>query len=224
MPAETPVIELLRQHSYFHSIDERLLRELAGQTVRRIYQPEEVVFHRGEPSAGLWLLESGSVKISRVSAEGTEHIAHLLGSGDSFNDVAAVDGGPYPATAIALTLAICWLLPGEMLRRHLRDDLTINHNVIMFLARRARALNDQIEELALYSVLVRLVRFLIEQADSPTLTDPGITRAAIAAHLATTPETVSRTLAKLQEMGCIRFDRHRILIIDEDRLRTLAQL
>ena len=47
---------------------------------------------------------------------------------------------------------------------------------------------------------------------------------AIAAHLATTPETVTRSLTRLQEMDCIRFDRHRIIITDETRLRALALL
>ena len=53
---------------------------------------------------------------------------------------------------------------------------------------------------------------------------PKPARAAIAGHLNTTPETISRVLVKLQDAGAIRFDRHRILITDRDLLRSIAEL
>lgn len=224
MSSSDTVIELLRKHSFFQGISSSLLNELSRQTHSRLFQPDEIIFLRGEPSAGLWFIETGSVKIARISADGTEHIGHLLGPGDSFNEIAAIDGNSCPANATALSLAVCWLLPGEFLRRELATNSLITRNVLGLLTQRVRGLNDQIEELALYSVLVRLIRFLILQADNPALSAPGITRAAIAAHLATTPETVTRSLARLQDMGCIRFDRHRIIITDETRLRALALL
>jgi len=65
---------------------------------------------------------------------------------------------------------------------------------------------------------------LLAQAENPSLSGPGVTRAAIAAHLATTPETISRALAKLQEAGAIRFDRHRIIITNGELLRSMAVL
>ncbi len=94
----------------------------------------------------------------------------------------------------------------------------------MLLARRVRGLVHQIEDLALYGAVVRLARFLLKQAEDPALSAPGVTRAAIAAYLATTPETISRALRTLEDNGAIRFDRHRIVIIREDLLRDLAAL
>ena len=54
--------------------------------------------------------------------------------------------------------------------------------------------------------------------------ESGVTRAAIAAHLATSPETISRSLRALEEAGAIRFDRHRIIIVDSDLLQSIALL
>jgi CRP-like cAMP-binding protein len=76
----------------------------------------------------------------------------------------------------------------------------------------------------LYSVPARLARFLLSQSEAPALEGPGITRTAIASHLATTPETISRTLRMLEDAGAIRFDRHQILIVNEALLRDLAML
>jgi len=58
----------------------------------------------------------------------------------------------------------------------------------------------------------------------PQLNASGVTHAAIAARLNATPQTISNAMRSLQESGAICFDHHRILIIDEDRLRAIAQL
>lgn len=224
MESHTDPSNLFSRHSYFQLASPGLLEQIAARSRRHIFKAEEIIFMEGDTGTSLWIVESGSVKISRIRGEGSEHILHLLGSGDSFNDIAAVDGGPTPVMATALSLAVCWALPAAALRECLASHPDLAMNVITLLSKRVRHLIDQLEELALYSVMVRLIRFLLAQADHPTLNEPGITRAAIAAHLATTPETVSRSLLKLQELGYIRFDRHRIMITDRETLRTLALL
>ena len=96
--------------------------------------------------------------------------------------------------------------------------------VIQGLAGRVRQLVLQIEDLALRSVTGRLARFLLEQVENPALAAPVVTRTLIASYLATTPETVSRSLRSLETIGAIRFDRHRIVIVKTDLLRELALL
>jgi CRP-like cAMP-binding protein len=97
-------------------------------------------------------------------------------------------------------------------------------NVIRHLAVRVRSLVGQIEELALYSVMVRLARFLLKQATDPSLIGPGVTRTAIAAHINTTPQTLSNVLRSLEEMGAITFDRQHVIIVEESILRSIAML
>jgi CRP/FNR family transcriptional regulator, dissimilatory nitrate respiration regulator len=82
----------------------------------------------------------------------------------------------------------------------------------------------QIEDLALYSVIVRLSRFLLKQAEDASLNGPGVTRTAIAAHLNTTPQTISVLLRDLESSGAIEFNRHQIHIVREDILRSIAML
>jgi hypothetical protein len=53
-----------------------------------------------------------------------------------------------------------------------------------------------------------LARFLIKQLDDPALSSPSITRTTIAAHLATTPESISRALRTLEDIGASLAVRH----------------
>ena len=218
------LIDYLRTLPYFEACPQTTLDLIAEQAVKRHFASGETIFHEGDPALGLWLIERGSVKIFKISLDGIEHILHLLGDGNTFNDIAAFDGGTNPAHAAALSVTTAWLISVESLDAALAADPVLALRVIQLLARRVRGLVHRMEDLTLYGVVVRLARFLLQQAEDPALSAPGVTRAAIAAYLATTPETISRALRTLEESGAIKFDRHRIIIVREDLLRELAAL
>lgn len=220
----TPLNEYLAKIPYFSVLAPYERAGLAREAIHLIFSPDEVIFLEGDESRGLWIIEDGNIKITKLSLEGNEYILHLLGPGDSFNDIAALDGGPTPANAIAMSPVSVWLLPTEIIDRALDRYPLMARAALKMLGNRIRALGHQIEDLTLYPVIVRLARFLLAQAENPSLSGPGVTRAAIAAHLATTPETISRALAKLQDTGVIRFDRHKIMITNAELLRTMAVL
>jgi CRP/FNR family transcriptional regulator len=117
-----------------------------------------------------------------------------------------------------------WLLPTDKLAETLVREPKLALNLVRQLARRVRTLVGQIEDLALYSVVVRLARFLLKQAEDPSLAGPGVTRMAIAAHINTTPQTLSVALRELEQSGAIRFDRQNVHIVREETLRSIAML
>lgn len=210
---------------YFENIAEDELTYIAANSLLRTFSAGQIIFLEGEPAEGLWIVEQGSVKVFKLHPDGGEHILHLRGPGKSFNDVAAFDGGGNPANAAALSAeAQVWLIPTNVINDVLASNTQMALNVIRLLAARVRTLVRQIEDLALYSVMVRLARFLLKQAEDPSLSGPGITRTAIAAHINTTPQTISNVLHLLEDAGAIQFDRHRIIIVNERALRSIAML
>lgn len=210
---------------YFDAVGEEELAYIGEYSLLQTYTIGEMIFLEGEPARGLWIVEQGNVKIFKLNPDGGEHILHLRGPGKTFNDIAALDGGGNPANASALSEpTLVWLVPAEIIHEVLSRNPQMALNVIRMLATRVRSLVGQIEDLALYSVIVRLARFLLKQAEDPSLSGPGITRTAIAAHINTTPQTVSVALRELETAGAIEFDRHRIVIVDEPVLRSIAML
>lgn len=218
------VTPILQAHPYFAQVSARQLERLAQKARRRPFDAGQILFLTGEESAGLWILESGRVKVYKVVREGREHVLHLLGPGDTFNDVPAFDGGPNAASAMTITAGVAWVLSASTLQYALEDDHDLALGVIAGLNQRIRQLVVQIEDLALRSVTARLARFLLEQRDNPSLAGPAVTRALIATHLGTTPETVSRALRTLEEAGALEFDRHRIIIRSARLLHEIALL
>lgn len=218
------LISQLSKIVYFEDLSTDELQVLAQSSVTRTFQANETLFHEGESASGLWIVQEGRIKISKTNSEGNEHILHILGVGDTFNDVATLDAGSNPANAIALSNATASIIPSSLVTQLIQSNGRFAIKVVRVLAHRVRSLVGQIESLALYSVIVRLARFLLKQTEDPSLSGPGVTRTAIAAHLATTPQTISVALREIEASQAIEFDRHQIIIIDEDKLRAIAML
>lgn len=221
---EFSVESILRQHPYFTHLNDPVMARLARQAVRRTFTANEMIFLEGEASAGLWLLEDGRVKAYKLSPDGQEYVMTFFAPGSSFNDLAALDGAQNPVSTMAVTAVAAWNIPSVVFVEALQTDHDMCRAVLQGLVGRVRHLVGRVEDLALRPVTARLARFLLQQVENPTLADPAITRALIAQHLATTPESISRSLRVLEEAGAIRFDRHRIMVVDTNVLQQQAML
>ena len=215
--------ELTQNIPYLAVLTEAQLEAVFQSAAARTFSTNEMIFLEGDRAAGLWLIEYGQVKIARINPDGDEYILHLLNAGDSFNDIAALENSINPANAMALSEVRCWMIPTDAIQHILETNPRAAKAAITMLTGRVHSLVQQLENLALYSVTARLARFLLQQAESPVI-EGGVTRMAIAAHLATTPETISRSLRSLEQNGAIRFNRHEIEIVRSDILRALAFL
>jgi CRP-like cAMP-binding protein len=224
MPAPFLLTTYLQHLPYFAPLNAETIARVADSATLHTAAAGETLFMEGEASAGLWLIETGRVKIYKLNTEGQEHILRFLGDNDTFNDISALDGGTNPANAAALSDSKLWVLPSAVFRELIVTDSAFALRVIQMLSGRVRGLVRQIEDLTLYSVIVRVARLLLQQSEQPALTGPGVTRAALASYLATTPQTISTALRELEETGAIEFDRHQIRIIQEDLLRSIAML
>jgi CRP/FNR family transcriptional regulator len=220
------VLELWRQVPFLSDLSEATVAALAQVAASRRVRAGEYIFNEGEPVAGLYLVESGQVKISRFSKEGREHILHILGRGDTFNDVAALDGGPNPATAIAYTDGTLWRIARPDLRRIATEQPALAWALIESVARRARYLVATVQDLAMRNVRGRLAHLLLQQAEAVERGDlpPALTQEDMASRLGTVREVVGRALRSLAAEGIIEFQRNRIVVLDRARLEAEADV
>lgn len=219
-----PALNLFRSVSYLAELPQATHEALAAVAIERAYRAGEVIFWQGDPAYGLYVIGEGCVKISRHSTDGREHILHLLQRGETFNDVAALDGGENPATATAHTDTVIWAIPRSDLMRTTERHPDLAWALLEDMARRARTLVTMVEDLAMRSVKGRLARLLLEQAtknDSEAL-PRLLTQEEMANQLGTVREVVGRALRSLANSGVIEFDRHRIVILDVDKLAEEA--
>lgn len=207
---------------YFEPLPIEHIELLTQRARQHRFAPDETLIWQETPTAGLWLIESGRVKISRLSPEGREHVIALAGPGDSFNEVSALDAQLNPASVVALSAGIAWSLATDVIQAEMDADSRLARHMVLVMCQRTRQLVQKIEDLTLCSATARLSRFILEQESNHALSGPGITRTIVAAHLALAPETVSRALRTLEEIGAIRADRQTITILRRDLLDSMA--
>jgi CRP/FNR family transcriptional regulator len=220
------LFDLWQTVPYLQSLAEPVMIELAHAARSHSYTTGQIVFNEGDSVFGLCLVETGVIKICRFSKEGREYILHLWQHGDTFNDVAAFDGGPNPATAIALTDAVVWCISRKNLRAIAQRHPELAWALLESVTRRTRYLVGIVQDLAMRSVRGRLAKLLIEQARAAHADPlaPLLTQDEMASRLGTVREVVGRALRSLADAGIIELRRHRIVILDEARLSEEAEV
>jgi CRP/FNR family transcriptional regulator len=219
---------LLRRVPYFAQLPDAVLGALAAACIERRYDRGQVIFLEGEPCAGLHIVSAGEVKIIKLSPQGREQILHQIGPGDTFNDVAVLDGGQNPASAAAVTNASLWVITRAEMQRLAQAHPALAWALIESIARRARHLVSMVEDLSLRSVKSRLARLLLAEADRAVSgghldRSQMVTQAEMAARLGTVREMIGRALRELADDGLIEFDRHRIVIVNRDELIAVGE-
>jgi CRP-like cAMP-binding protein len=143
-----------------------------------------------------------------------------------FNEVAALDGGPNPVTAIAAQESHSWSIPHEALYGLLKQYPDLSLGLLQVLARRNRMLIELYQNLATRPVVGRLAKLLLDLSDGgryPIQRRQHSIR-EMAGRISTVPEAISRSLKVLKERGAIDYTRGQIQILKPSDLADLAQI
>lgn len=215
---------LLGSVPYFAQLDATTLEVVARGAFGRRCAKGQMIFLEGEPCAGLWVVEKGRVRLLRLSTEGREQVVRLLGPGEFFNEVAVLDGGPNPVSAMVAMESMLWVIERNTMLDLLERYPALAAGVIENLASRARHLLALVEDLSLRTVSARLAKLLLAQAEGGSEARRRLTQQEMAAQVGTVREMVSRVLRGFEQEGLIRFDRHRLIVLDREGLEKEAKV
>lgn len=224
-------IALLKQLPLFASFGEAALARLAVRSIARTYGAGHVLFTTGEPCRGLYVVDTGRVRIYRTSPSGREQVLHTEGPGRPVAELPLFDGGPYPASAVTDVESRLVFVPRAEFEALYRESPDVAQAVIHELGQRLRHLVQVTETLAFRDVAARLALFLADLAERHGEETPGgteivlrRTREELSFELGTARESVSRALKQLAQKGLVEpLGRRRMRIPDVARLRTLGR-
>lgn len=208
----------------FAGLAEEQLQELAMIIVAKNYRRSETIFREGEEGKGFYVVGSGRVKIYKLSPDGKEQILHIFGPGEPFAEVPVFAGQCYPANAEALEDSRLLFFPRASFIDLIRQHPSLALNMLAILSMRLRQLAALVEDLSLKEVPARLAAYLLytaEQQGTPQF-ELDIPKSQLANLLGTTPETLSRLLAKMVKEGLIASSGPRIKVLKKADLQALA--
>ena len=172
--------------------------------IDRKLHANEILFHSGDQTAGLYEVIQGKVHLVRVDRSGREAILQLASAGDTLAE-ASLFSATYHCDAIATTDAVVRLYPKTILLRELERDPKLLHAFAALLAQQVMTLRTRLEGRNIHSARDRIRHFLVVNvaADGRTVALPE-TLKDLAAELGLTHEALYRTLARMEADGEIK--------------------
>ena len=205
----------------FLDLDDDELEAVEASCTPRKYPKNSMVILEEEFGDIIFIIVSGTVKITRVNDEGKEVILALLGAGEIFGEMAILDGEARSANALAQEDCELLAIQKSEFLNLLRRNFKISFALMRELAKRLRKSDQQIEALSLSDAEHRIGVSVLNLAE-----DMGVIRKGqvtidklpfqqdIANMSGTSRETVSRVLKLFEDRHMITKVGHTVIIPD----------
>ncbi len=204
------------------------IRILEPYLKHQTYRAGEVLWLEGDESGELVLLDRGRVKAVKEQPDGRSILLYVFSPGDLFGFLPFVDGGPYPATSVAVEEVEARTMSRAKLLSVLRRDPDLAMVLLEMLGLRLRQALDRVADQTRRSAVSRVAAGLLLLLPDASVTGIPILDVPepmhdFAAELGLTPETFSRSLTKLVQAGILhRLSPPGIQVLDVDALRATA--
>lgn len=216
----------LRRLPHFRGLPPDLLEAVAAGARRVSLKAGQTVFGEGEPVRAFYSVRRGAVKVYRLSSDGREQVLHHLTEGHTFAEAAVLSMTRYPAHAVAVVGTELVEIGAEHFLQLFRSDPRLAAAMVSSLSMWLISLTERVEELSVASASARLAHYLLRLPsaveEKAVVLELPLAKKELAAHLAITPETLSRLLRRWQDAGLLRSDGRRLEILDERLLVAIA--
>jgi CRP/FNR family transcriptional regulator, dissimilatory nitrate respiration regulator len=181
-----------------------LSAEVRKAAITRTLERGEALFHAGQPTAGLYEIVSGTVRLVRANSSGRQTVLHSADAGGMLAE-ASLFSPTYHCDAIAATAATVRLYPKAAVLDALRRSPEGSRGFMAALARQVMELRTKLQRRNMRSARERVRHFLALNVGSDGLT---VLRHGnlkdLATDLGLTHEALYRTLAQMAAAGEIK--------------------
>ena len=209
----------------FSAVPPRSFQRLVAMARLYKFRKAQQIFRQEDDCPGVYVVGKGLVRVFKTSPGGKEHVLHMVSSGGTFAEAAAMGGFRVPASAEAVEACTCVLLPQAPFRKAIEEDHPLCLGMMTGLSHWVRHLVELLEDVVLRDAAGRIARYLVEsrRAADGTIALPTLKR-HVASHLNLTSETFSRTFRRLLDAGMIATaEKNRVRILDQARLRQVVE-
>jgi len=214
---------MIKNIPIFADLKDDILEKIYNLLQKRNYKRNNMILMEEDFGDTLFILNKGSVKITRLSDDGREVILSILGEGDFFGEMSIFDGESRSANVVALEDSEVYILKRgdfiDLLEKHPKIAIAL----LQELATRLRKSDQQIEGLSLSDAENRIGMTISRLAEELGVIKMGQVvihnlpyQQDIANMAGTSRETVSRMLTLLQRKGYIQKRGRKLIITNYD--------
>lgn len=198
---------------------------IRNSLIRRRIGAGTVIHNGSADCAGLLLVESGRLRAYILSDGGREITLYRLFDRDIclFSASCMLRSFQFEVTIQAEKDTELWVIPTEIYQRIMAQSAPLSNYTNEIMAARFSEVMWLLEQVMWKSMDRRVAGFLLEEAAIEGGNRLSITHEAIANHLGTHREVVTRMLRYLQGEGLVKLSRGAVELLDEKRLEELSR-
>lgn len=205
-------------------LEPRQKEQLLGSLITRTAEKGTVLHNGSMDCTGLLVVESGQLRAYILSSEGREVTLYRLFDRDIclLSASCMIRSIQFDMTVVAEKDTRLWIIPAEIYKNIMESSAPAANFTNELMATRFTDVMWLIEQILWKSLDKRLAAFLLEEAAIEGNNELKITHEAIANHIGSHREVITRMLRYFQGEGLVRLSRGMVAILAEERLRALA--
>lgn len=222
-------IWFLHQINLFKGIPEEDYTQIDRNSREATFKKGEAIYGPGDPSASVYMLKEGKVKISRTTDDGHEGTLAILKEGDLFGELSLTGEQERDEQAVVLEDCRVCIMARRDFEEILREKPHLSLKFAKLMGFRMKTLESRISDLMFHDTPTRIARLLLnlsreygQPVPDGTLLRLKLTHQELANLIGAARETVSAVLADWKREGLLDYPRRMFLIRDAKRLERIA--
>jgi len=215
----------------FCDLERLALKDVSDNKVMNTYKKGNTIFFQGNPPFGLYCVNSGKIKISKIGNDGKESIIRIAQAGDVLGHRSLFSHENYNATATTLEDSAICFIDKKFIYKAIQDQPSIALRLIQKLSQEMGAAEAKSASMFQKNVRERLAELFLTLSKTYGIKekrgirlDIKLTREEMASMIGTANETVIRFISEFKDEGILEQEGKVIFILDEDKLLEFANL
>ncbi len=218
---------VVKQFNSLKFLSKEELKRVSNCKTTKTIKKGSPLFEEGDNINGIYCIQNGVCKVSKMSENGKSQIVNIIKSGDLIGERSLISDETSNLNAIALEdLTVCFI-PKEEIISDLEKNPEFTLDILKTMAKSLKTADDLIVDMAQKNVKQRLAETLLKLQDkfgtnSNGALDIHLSREDIGNIIGTATESAIRLLSDLKKKGHISFKGKEIVIINHSELEKIS--
>lgn len=218
---------IIREFSTLKTLTKEELVTLSDCKTFHIIKKGDAIFEEGENVNGIYCIKDGICKLTKLSANGKDHIVKLVTKGELLGQRSMISDEPVNLSAIALEdMQVCFIPKTEVMGYFDKNN-QFSLSVMKSICGDLKDADDHLVNLAQKTVKERLAKTLLYLHDTFGKKEDSslkvvLSRDELASMIGTATESCIRLLSDFNKLGLIELNGKKIVLKDINTLKKLA--
>lgn len=192
-------------------------------------ETKDVLFEQGDPSKGLYCINSGKIKLFKTDVQGHQKIVHIAGPGEMIGYRSMIAGDAYQATAECIESGNICFIEKKSFESFLQNDPALVMKLLKALAKNLGQAQTNELNLAHKHIDQRFADLLVylgekygEKTSAGIKIQLSLSRQEIADFIGSTQESAIRIISTFKKLEIISVCKKQITITNPEKLYDLV--